>query len=346
MGNDGIVGYFITWAQLHYFWTLGIALLGIVCVGIYLVRAYHALKILAVSNYRPIVLRGYSPLFFFIRLFLAMGVFIMLWLAILRPQYPLGVPTTHYEYGRDVVIAVDISRSMLVAGETGIAHNNEMTRIMRARAIIDSILNKITSERLALIAFSGAALTLCPLTKDISAFRMFLDLLSPGILSGGGTTALSSALREAMLLFSQQGERGHKLLVIITDGEDFSPDLAEVQKSAEEMGINISIIGIGTEAGGPIPCFNGKGEKTGYQRDENGIVISRLNETLLRDIAHKFKGLYLSALLSDSNVRDKLLAWVRTKEAERGASYEVDSRGDLFMWCIAVALVILLIIGV
>src|SRR4029077_2523431 len=117
-------------------------------------------------------------------------------------------------------------------------------------------------------------------------------------------------------------------------------------KEAETQGVAISIIGVGTEAGGPIPCFDEKGQKTGYQRDEQGIVISRLNEPLLRDIAQKFQGLYLSASLSDDKVSDKLLSWVRAREAERGASHEIAGRGDLFMWCIALSLALLLITGI
>src|SRR4029077_16163678 len=104
MGNDGIMGYFITWAQPYYFWVLGISLVGVLCGGIYLVRARRALNMLAAPPYRTALLRGYSPLYFFVRLFLVMVTFILLWIALLRPQYPLDGPVINYEYGRDVVI--------------------------------------------------------------------------------------------------------------------------------------------------------------------------------------------------------------------------------------------------
>lgn len=343
MGDGRVVGYFITWAQPQYFWLLSIVVLGILCIVVYAFRAHYALNALAVAQYRTTLLKGYSRISFFTRLCAVIMALILLWIALLRPQYPLGTPQLCYEYGRDIVVVVDVSRSMLVAGEAGVCDTSTMTRIERARTIIDTMLHHIKSERLALIAFSGSALTLCPLTKDATAFSMFVNLLAPDVLSGGGTTSLACALQEAVTLFSQQEQRTHKLLVIITDGEDFSPDLAEAQRKAKELGIHISIIGIGTAAGGPIPCYNEQGEKTGYQRDQQGIVISRLNESLLRNIAQQYHGLYISSSLTNAQITDKLLSWVRAREAERGAHYEIDNRGDLFMWCIAAALMILLI---
>lgn len=333
-----MVGHLITYTQPYYFWLVVMVLIGTGCVVAYAVRAHHAMCLLAAHEYRNVVVRAYSRPLFVVRLSLVVLTLLLLWIALLRPQYPLDDAQTHYEYGRDVVIAVDISRSMLVAD-----HAEQTMRIDRARNIIQTLLGNVASERLALIAFSGSALTLCPLTKDSAAFRMFVDLLSPDILSGGGTTSIACALQEAISLFGQQGERSHKLLIIITDGEDFSPDLADVQKKAEDLGVHISVIGIGSESGGPIPCYNDKGEKTGYQRDQQGIVISRLNEPLLRTMTQRFHGLYLSSALSDEHITHKLLTWVRAREAERGAHYKLEGRGDLFMWCITAALMIVLI---
>lgn len=338
-----MVGYFITVAQPQYMWLIGIVSLGVLCIMAYMIRARRAVNMLTATSYRTTLLTGYSHTSLIMRLVLVIISLVLLWVALLRPQYPLEAPQTSYEYGRDVIIAVDVSRSMLVEGETGVCNSTATTRIERARSIIESLLATVTSERLALLAFSGSAITLCPLTKDSTAFRMFVNLLSPDVLSGGGTTSLSSALQEAIVLFSQQEQRTNKLLVIITDGEDFSPDLSEAREKAKELGIHISIIGIGTESGGPIPCYNKTGEKTGYQRDQNGIVISRLNEPLLRAITQQFHGLYMPSSLSNTQITDTLLSWVRAREAEQGAQYTTEGRGDLFMWCIAAALMILLI---
>lgn len=341
-----MVGNFILVSQWSLWWWGILSLLGVCCVGWYALRVHRVLGLLAAAPYRAHMVRGFSPLWFTIRLCAAAGAFVLLWLALLRPQYPTGSPIEQFEFARDMVIAVDISRSMLVEDEVenGDASHQKISRMERAHQLITHLVQQVQLERIALVAFSGSALTLCPLTKDVGALTMFIDLLSPDMMSGGGTTSLEAAINEAISLFSGHTSNRHKLLVVITDGEDFSPQLAQAQKKAAEAGLHISMIGLGTEQGGPVPCYNEKHEKVGYQKDKAGaIVISRLNEHLLKSIAQQYHGLYLPRSLSHDAAVDKLMSWIRLREADQIAHRTEEGRGDLFMGCIAAALILLVI---
>jgi Ca-activated chloride channel family protein len=341
-----MVGDFIIWAQYHLLWLGLVSGVGVLLVIIWAVRMYRAVDTLAVSRYRQSMLRGFSYSWLLIRVSLVVMVFVALWIALLRPQYMTDAPQSRHEFTRDVVIAVDISRSMLVEDEVepGDSSPEKISRLKRAQKFIDTLLHQVKLERIALVAFSGSALTLCPLTKDVGVLHMFVDLLSPDIISGGGTTSIEAAMDEAVKIFSQYEKHRQKLVVIITDGEDFSLHLAEAQKKAAEMGLHITMLGLGTSQGGPVPHYDAQGHKVGYQKDGAGsVVISRLNKQLLQTIANGFHGLYLDRSLSHGDALDKLLAWIRAREAYEISEQWGGGRADLFMWCIACALIILLI---
>src|SRR5260221_3298056 len=148
---------------------------------------------------------------------------LFLFIALLRPQWNESEEIVMQE-GRDLYIALDISRSML-------ATDSLPTRLVWAKEKIKKLVKKLSCDRVGLILFSGTAFVQCPLTADYSAFFMYLDAVDAELISSG-TTALGTAITQALTSFAAMPETKSKLLVIFTDGEDFSSDLMLVKQRA------------------------------------------------------------------------------------------------------------------
>lgn len=189
--------------------------------------------------------------------------------------------------GLDIVISLDVSRSMLAA-------DVKPNRLERAKREISGILDRLAGDRIGLVVFSGDAFVQCPLTLDASAARMLLDAV--GVNSGGRPgTIVADAIESAIGMY-EQNERQFKILILVTDGEGHEGDpLAAAQKAAE-AGIRIYTVGIGTPQGEPIPEFDERGNQIGFKKDENGqVVLSRLDEVTLQKVALATNGRYFRA---------------------------------------------------
>jgi Ca-activated chloride channel family protein len=207
-------------------------------------------------------------------------------LAAARPQRG-----THYvaakRTGGDVLIALDVSASML-------AEDLKPSRLERAQHEIAAILDRLRGDRVGLVAFAGAAFVQCPLTLDYGAARMFLDFMGPDLVPEPGTS-LAQALRVSTHAFDAESE-GYRALILITDGEDHVGDLEAATEEARRAGVRVFAVGIGSDRGEPIPEHDETGKVTGYRRDREGrVVMSRLNESALRQIAEETGGTYVGA---------------------------------------------------
>ncbi|HEY1170400.1 MAG TPA: VWA domain-containing protein [Verrucomicrobiae bacterium] len=186
--------------------------------------------------------------------------------------------------GLDVVVAVDTSRSML-------APDVPPTRIERARLACIDLMRVAKTDRLGLVAFAGSAFLQCPLTFDDEAFRMSLAAVDTGVIPQGGSS-MAEAVRTAMDAFKKD-EDNHKVLILMTDGEDHEEGAIEAAKEAAKAGFKIYTIGVGTPNGELLSYRDERGRQE-YVRDEEGnIVRSKLNENLLREIATAGNGFYL-----------------------------------------------------
>lgn len=220
--------------------------------------------------------------------------FLFLCIALLRPQWNKSEETVMQE-GRDLYIGLDISRSMLAA-------DNLPNRLARAKEKIKHLIKKLSCERVGLILFSGSAFVQCPLTSDYAAFYLYLDAVDAELISSG-TTALDQAIRQALTSFASTPDRKNKLLVLFTDGEDFSHNLGDIKREALEENLSIFTIGVGTPEGAPVPVFDHHGKSIGHQRDaKGGVVISRLNEGILRTLSEDAGGKYIRATENDDDI--------------------------------------------
>ncbi|MDP3788387.1 MAG: VWA domain-containing protein [Candidatus Chromulinivorax sp.] len=215
--------------------------------------------------------------------------------AFLRPQWGKQEQMVSQE-GRDVIIAVDISRSML-------AQDVKPNRLHFAKEKIKKLLYNLSCERVGLVVFSGSTIIQCPLTTDYAAFFMFLDQLDVDTISQG-TTALDQAIKTSLQIFESIPTRKTKLLVAFTDGEDFSTDLQGIKDRVVQDGLSIFTIGVGTIQGAPVPILNDQHKQIGWEKDAQGhVIMSRLNENLLHDISVESGGKYIHAVAGDDDIK-------------------------------------------
>jgi Ca-activated chloride channel family protein len=195
------------------------------------------------------------------------------------------------QQGRDVFIALDISRSML-------AEN----RLDSAKGKIKKLTTILKPERVGLVLFSGSAIIQCPLTTDLSAFNLFLDTVDVETISSG-TTAMEKAITVVLDVYRTMPTKKNKLLILFTDGEDFSSHLPSVQAQAHEEGLSIFACGMGSVHGAPIPLFNEAGKIVGHQKDKQGnIVISKLHEAELQNLVKQVGGKYVRMTENDTDM--------------------------------------------
>jgi Ca-activated chloride channel homolog len=225
---------------------------------------------------------NFSPLRRLIKRILFIAALACFFIALARPQYGYRWQEVKRK-GIDLVVAVDVSRSMLT-------EDVKPNRLERAKLAIHDLTDLLDGDRLALVPFAGSAYVMCPPTLDYSMFLDSLDTLSPDMMPLPGTDIATAIQASADLLGKAQGSR--KILILITDGEDLEGSALAVAKQAAAQGIVIYTVGIGTPAGDLIPVPNAGGG-VDFLKDENGkIVKSRLDEDMLRKIAAATGGVY------------------------------------------------------
>lgn len=221
-------------------------------------------------------------LLYLVFLLLAVGLLVV---AAARPQWGTKLEEVRTK-GIDILIAVDVSESMRA---TDVSPN----RMAKARQQVEKFLNLLKGDRVGLIAFAGSAYSYCPLTVDYSAIRLFLNGLEPGVIADGGTN-LPAAIKTAMKTFERSEGSASKILVIFSDGENHEADPMPAVREAVAQGIQIFTVGIGnvSKAGERIPLEDKQGE-TSYKLDQQGnLVITRLDEATLQNIAREGNGEY------------------------------------------------------
>lgn len=222
-----------------------------------------------------------------ILMLLALSVII---LSIARPRFGTHLKEIERQ-GKELVVALDVSRSMM-------ATDIQPNRLERAKQAVIKLLDKLDHDRISLIVFAGEAYTQLPLTTDYPAAKMFISSIETEMIPQQGT-AIGMAIEHGLKSFSPSEEK-NKALIIITDGENHENDAIEKAKEAATKGIKVYTIGMGLPQGGPIPI---KGRTNEFHRDKSGnVVITKLNEGMLQQIAAAGEGSYIRA----NNIRSGL----------------------------------------
>lgn len=268
-----------------------------------------------------------------IRIALLVLAVVCAFLALARPQWGFKWEEAKTR-GLDIVVAIDTSRSML-------APDIRPDRLTRAKLAALDLLRLAKSDRLGLVAFAGSAFLQCPLTLDDEAFRQSVALLEVNLIPQGGT-AIAEAIQTALSAFKDEGDN-YKVLVLFTDGEDHDSGALAAAEQAAKQGLLIYTVGVGTPEGELLQMTDESGKKSYVKDDAGNAVKSRLNESLLTQIATAANGFYLN--LRGTTTIDTLYKHERGLGAlpkSELATKLVQNFYERFQWPLAVAVVLLL----
>lgn len=263
-------------------------------------------------------------------LFLILGI-AFLTLGLVNPKIGTKLETVKRE-GVDIVFAVDVSKSML-------AEDIAPNRLEKAKRLVSEIINQLASDRIGIIAYAGQAFPQLPITTDYGAAKMFLQSMSTNMLTSQGT-AIDQAIELATTYYDDE-DQTNRVLFIISDGEDHSEGATlNMVEEAREEGIRIFTIGVGKSKGAPIPIKR-KGVVESLKKDSQGeVVITKLNEEILRDIAEDGNGEYIDGSNTEEAVefiKDQLNQMDKKEfEAKQFAEYK-----DQFQWFLAAGVLFL-----
>ena len=254
--------------------------------------------------------------------------YIFLILGVANPQ--LGTKQEKIKRsGIDVVIALDVSKSML-------AEDVQPNRLARAKNFISNFVDQLRNDRLAMIVFAGRAYLQMPLSVDYSAAKLYLKTIGTESVPTQGT-AIGEAVDLANESFAQ-GDNKSKALIIISDGEDNETGVEEALETAAKNGIKVFTLAVGTDKGSPIPMANGD-----FKRDAEGnIVLSKVNIAAMQQYAAKGNGKsYILGSGKDEIASIlKELGRITTKDFEEMVFTDYD---DKFQYCLAIAALLLII---
>ncbi len=235
--------------------------------------------------------------------------------------------------GVDLMICLDVSNSMK-------AEDLSPNRLGRAKRAIDRFVDNLHGDRVGIIVFAGNAYVQLPITTDYPAAKMFLNTIDTDAVPTQGT-AIGEAIELAMQSFDLELPSG-KAIIVISDGENHEDDAMQAAATANEVGVMVHTIGLGSPKGSPIPIYR-KGRPAGRRTDKDGnTIVTRLNEDMLADIATAGGGTYVRATNAHSGLEDLMAEIDQMEKSDLGSMVFTDYE-DRFWIFIAIALGLLIL---
>lgn len=241
-----------------------------------------------------------------------------------------GKPEQVERKGVDVMIALDVSKSML-------AQDIQPNRLTRAKQLIERMMDKMHNDRVGLVIFAGRSYLQVPLTIDYASMRMMLQNVRPDLVPTQGTV-IGDAIDLALKSFSQK-EKKYKSLVVISDGEDHDEQAGAKAREAADNGVIIHTVGVGSPQGAPLYDPDTKAAKL----DEQGNpVVSKLNEEELRSIAAAGHGTY-TLLNNADDAAGKIIDQIDGMEQRSMGTVAYTDYNSYFQYFLLPALLLLMI---
>ena len=274
------------------------------------------------ENLVSMLMPSYSRSKVWVRLVLFSIGFFFFVIGLSRPQ--IGAKLKEHETkGAEIMIVLDVSNSML-------AEDYSPNRLERAKLAISRLVDKLRDDRIGLIVFAGNSFVQLPITTDYVSAKMFLNSITTESVPVQGT-AIGDAINTAMRSFSAQSEKS-RAIIVITDGENHEDDPVAAAKQAAELGVSVYAIGVGSPEGKPIPM---DGE---LLKDKDGeIVVTRLDETVLQEVAQAGNGVYVRAGNSEFGL-NPIIDNIKKLEDERYSSIVFEEYDEQFMYFLGIAL--------
>jgi Ca-activated chloride channel family protein len=255
-------------------------------------------------------------------------VFCLILVAILGPSFG-DTQKEVKSVGKDIMICVDLSRSMD-------AFDIQPSRLEKVKFEMKRIVEAFNSDRVGVIIFSSEAFMQCPLTYDQNALNLFIETMSTSLVPNAGTD-FGPPLKMAIEKFKNdeaKTRQSSKIIILISDGEDFGEDTKSVASDVEDENIKLFTLGIGTEQGSQIPS------QRGYKTDRNGVtVISRLNSSDLKSLAKNTNGSYFEISESRNDV-PKLINTINSIEGELRDTRMTDVSANRYFYFLLAAILL------
>lgn len=310
------------------FWYHQLSILEIISAIIFvLLYIVYILKIRATAKrlHTP-----YSAIF--IKFTLRSIAFALLIVALLGPSFGSAKKEIK-SVGKDIMICVDLSKSMD-------AFDIQPTRLEKIKFEMKRIVEAFNSDRIGIIIFSSEAFMQCPLTYDQNALNLFIETMNSGLVPGSGTD-FGPPLRMALTKLnddkSPSGQTKSKIIVLVSDGEDFGEDTKEVADKVESEGVKLFTLGVGTQKGGNI--YAGNGLKT----DRSGkVVTTKLEPGALKNLASQTGGQYFEINESRNDV-SRLISTISKIEGEFRDARMVDISANKYFYFLAAAIFLLIL---
>ena len=268
----------------------------------------------------------------FIKLVLRTIYFALFVIAILGPSFGGGKKEVK-SVGKDIMICVDLSKSMD-------AFDIQPTRLEKIKFEMKKVVAAFNSDRIGVIIFGPEAFMQCPLTYDQNALNLFIETMNTGLIPASGTDfgpPLRMALKKLSEDQSAASQSKSKVIILISDGEDFGEETLEIVKDVEDENIKLFTLGVGTARGGNIYASNG------LKKDRDGkVVTTRLNSSSLKNLAEKTDGQYFEINESKNDV-SRLINTIGKIEGELRDARYVDVTANKYFYFLAVAGFLLLI---
>lgn len=232
--------------------------------------------------------------------------------------------------GSEVVVAIDISNSMLASSTDS---EKGVSRLQRTKFIVEKLFEKIADDKVGLVVFAGDAYVQMPITNDFSSAKLFLNSLSTDLVGNQGT-AIGSAIEESTSLFSND-KKCQKSIILITDAENHEDDAIAMAKEAQKFGIEINVVGVGTGTPMPIRLKDGT-----YMTFDGQIVKTACDEKAASEIAKIGKGVYVTADNSDAvNILSDQLNKAKKTNMDKKVFSPADEQFPVFSWLALVLLI-------
>ena len=271
-----------------------------------------------VSKYRPDV-----------KFCLVTAALVMVIFMLARPQFGSKMETVKRQ-GVETVVALDISNSMLAQDVTP-------SRLEKSKKLVSRLVETFNNDKVAMIVFAGEAFTQLPITSDYISAKMFLETISPSLITTQGTD-IRGAIGLAMKSFTPNEGVG-RAIVLITDGENHEGGAVEAAQQAAEKGVRVFVLGVGSPDGYPIPVEG----TNDFRRDKDGnVVVTKLNEQMCQEIAKAGNGMYVR--VDNTNNAERALNAEINKLAKADVETQVytefDEQFDVLAWLALVLLAV------
>jgi Ca-activated chloride channel homolog len=267
----------------------------------------------------------------FVKLALRTVYFGLFMVALLGPSFGGGKREVK-SIGKDIMMCVDLSKSMD-------AFDIQPTRLEKVKFEMKKLVAAFNSDRIGVIIFGSEAFMQCPLTFDQNALNLFIETMNTGLVPASGTD-FAPPLRMALKKMQEDDKSGQtksKIIILISDGEDFGEETNDIVRDIEDENIKLFTLGVGTKEGGNIYSPNG------MKKDRDGrVVLTRLNSSSLKDLANKTDGQYFEINETKNDV-SRLINTISKIEGELRDARYIDVTANKYYYFLAVAGFLLLL---